>query len=134
MRPLSLFLSRSVCRGNPVPAAELTIWLARTVLDTRSMTNIPYSSPKSFRQLPVEAKALVFIYASAAWARFNPNIPDQSVLLSEIEKVWCIQKLSAEAVSDPDRMTRLLEEHFESLRSELARRVASRMCRSRVSE
>lgn len=117
-----------------MPRAELTIWLTTAVLDTRSMTTIPSSSSKSFSQLPVEAKVLVFIYASAAWARFNRNIPDRSILLSEIEKVWCIQKLSAEAVSDPDRMTYLLEKHFESLRSESARRAARQTCHSRVSE
>lgn len=41
--------------------------------------------------------------------------------------------LSATAVSDPDRMTYLLEKHFESVRSEPDQRAATRLYRSRVS-
>jgi hypothetical protein len=103
-RPLSCSLITR-CVGNPVPAVRLTIWLTRAVLDTPSMTTKLSSSPQSFRELSVEAKTLLFIYASAAWAKFSTNIPDPSILMSEIERIWCSQKLSADAVSDPSRMT-----------------------------
>jgi len=62
----------------------------------------PHSRLESFRRRPYLAP---HIYASAAWARYDNNIPDPSFLLSEIEKVWCSEKLNPGAVSDPDRMS-----------------------------
>ncbi len=79
---------------------------------------------------------MLFIYATAAWARFDANIPDAGVLLSQIEKVWCSQELGPDAVSDPDRVTRLLEKHFEPLFSAAASSVSpsNKSCRVRVSK
>jgi hypothetical protein len=90
----------------------------------------------SFEELSVQARTLLLIYASAAWARYHANIPDPTMLLKEIENAWRTHQLSADAVSDPDRMTLLLEKHFESLRSEAVRRPATRNkpCRSRESQ
>lgn len=97
----------------------------RAVGHTRSMTVIRSSSLQSFRELSAEVRTLLFIYASAAWARRNENIPNTSMLVEELERVWRTHELSADAVSDPDRMTLLLEGHFERMHSEQARTAAT---------
>jgi hypothetical protein len=71
------------------------------------------SSPDlSFAQLPSEARALFFIYASAALARYQSHPPRRSELASELENVWDRHRLTRQDLSDPHRMTRLLEQHF----------------------
>ena len=79
------------------------------------MTDLTFSPSPSFSELSIEAKTLLFIYASAAWALRHPNIPDSTMLLTELENFWCAQQLSADVVSDPHRMTLLLEKHLDSL-------------------
>ncbi len=98
------------------------------------MTTNASSPRQSFRHLSVEARTLLFIYASAAWARLNPNMPDAGVLLSHIENVWSNEQLGPDAASDPDHVTRLLEKHFEPLFSAAASSVApsNKNCRMRV--
>ena len=98
-----------------------TVWRTRVVLHTRIMTK-NQSSFQPFNELSPQAKTLLFIYASAAWARFDPRIPAPSVLLAFIETVWSAQQLGCDAVSDPDRMTRLLEKHLDLLCSAAASR------------
>jgi len=64
-----------------------------------------------FAQLPVEARALFFIYASAALARYRSQPPTTRVA-PELEVAWNINQLSQSDLSDPNRMTHLLEQHF----------------------
>jgi hypothetical protein len=82
------------------------------------MTDVTFSPSQSFSELAIEARTLLSIYASAAWARHHANIPGATMLQTELENFWCAQQLSAEALSDPHRMTALLEKHFESLSSD----------------
>ena len=94
------------------------------------------SSSQPFGELSAQAKTLLFIYASAVWARFDPTIPDPSVLLGHVEKVWYDQQLGPDAVSDPDRVTRLLEKQVQSLCSTITSRpiTPNKRCRVRGSE
>jgi hypothetical protein len=94
------------------------------------MTDVT-SSP-SFWELSVEARTLLFIYASAAWARYHSHIPSPTLLVTELEYFWCNHQLSAEAVSDPHRVTLLLKKHFESLHSDAVRRPAAKSKTSRL--
>lgn len=114
----------------------LPVWRMVILVHTGSMTDIHSSSPRSFEQLSVQARTLLSIYASAAWARRHAHIPNPTRLLTELESFWCAQQLSADALSDPHRMTLLLEKHFESLSPEAVRTpsVKSRTCHSRVSQ
>jgi hypothetical protein len=68
----------------------------------------------SFAQLPSEARAMFFIYASAALARYQSHPPTRSELAQELEIVWDTHRLTRQDLSDPRRMTRLLEQHFAS--------------------
>ena len=79
----------------------------------------------------MEARTLLFIYASAAWARYHSHIPSPTVLLAELEHFWCNHQLSADAVSDPHRLTFLLKKHFESLRPDAVRKPATKNKTSR---
>jgi hypothetical protein len=72
----------------------------------------PFSPDSSFAQLPSEARALFFIYASAALARYQSYPPTRSELAQELETVWDTHRLTRQDLSDPRRMTRLLEQHF----------------------
>jgi len=93
------------------------------------------SSFQSFKELSAQAQTLIFLYALAAWARHHAEIPSPMMLSKELENFWCAQQLCADELSDPNRMTRLLEKHFESVRSDAGRRSATKSmtCRSRVS-
>lgn len=126
---------KSSCCVSSDRMRSLTLWPRRAVVHTLSMTAIQSSSPQSFEELSTEAQTLLFIYASAAWARYHANIPNPTKLLKEVGDVWCTHKLSADAISDPDRMTFLLEKHFEYLPPERARRpsTADKTCHSRES-
>jgi hypothetical protein len=75
------------------------------------MKTIPLPDP-SFAQLPHEARALFFIYASAALARYQSHPPKRSELAQELETVWDTHRLTSQDLSDPYRMTRLLQQHF----------------------
>lgn len=70
-----------------------------------------------FELLPIQARILFFIYASAALARYRSQPPTPSGLASELELAWNRNGLCESDLSDPSRMTRLLEQHFAPLAS-----------------
>lgn len=75
------------------------------------MQNTPLSY-LPFEQLPSEARGLLLIFASAALARYQSHPPKPSELTNSLEAVWNSRRLTRKDLSDPYRMTRLLEEHF----------------------
>jgi hypothetical protein len=62
-----------------------------------------------FAQLPVEARVLFSIFASAALARYRSQIPTSGDLAAGLESVWNANRLTLPDLSDPYRMTALLE-------------------------
>ena len=68
-----------------------------------------------FARLPLEARVLFSIYASAALARYCSTPPVMSQLAAELDDVWTANNLTLRDLSDPYRMTVLLESHFEDL-------------------
>ena len=67
---------------------------------------------RPFRTASVEARVLFAIYASAAWARYRSTPPAMSTLAAELDAVWKTNRLTLRDLSDPYRMTALLESHF----------------------
>ena len=65
-----------------------------------------------FEQLPLEGRTLFFIYAAAALARYQSHRPHPSEPASSLATAWDDHRLTREDLSDPSRMTRLLEEHL----------------------
>jgi hypothetical protein len=63
-----------------------------------------------FSELPTESRALFFIFALAATARFSVHPPTPAELAPQLETVWSGHKLRDEDLADPYRMTALLEE------------------------
>ena len=76
----------------------------------QGMKNIDLHVP--FAQLPIEARVLFAIYASAAWARYRSTPPAMSTLAAELDAVWKANRLTLRDLSDPYRMTALLESYF----------------------
>jgi hypothetical protein len=72
----------------------------------------PLRSHTPFAELSVEARVLFFIYASAAVARFGVYPPTPTQLAPQLEAISNEHKLCDEDLSDPDRLTVLLEEHL----------------------
>jgi hypothetical protein len=72
----------------------------------------PTSSHLSFDRLPIEARTLFFIYASAALASYGSHPPTPFGLAAELEAAWNKNGLCQCDLSDPERMTRLLKDHF----------------------
>jgi hypothetical protein len=88
-----------------------SIWCNAVPGHNRSMED-SYSLHMPFAQLPVEARALFFISASAALARYRSQPPTPSELEADLEAVWNTNRLSKGDLSDPNRLVRLLEEYF----------------------
>jgi hypothetical protein len=65
-----------------------------------------------FAELPVEARALFFIYALGASARFGVHPPTPAELAPQLETIWNEHKLCNADLADPDRITALLEENL----------------------
>lgn len=84
------------------------------------------SSHLPFTQLPVEARVLFFIYASAALARYRYQPPTMHELAPELEAAWTKNWLHKSDLSDPDRMTCLLEQHFAPSAPSTAKKRTSR--------
>jgi hypothetical protein len=82
------------------------------------------SSHLSFDQLPIEARTLFFIYASAALASYGSHPPTPCGLAAMLETAWNENDLCQRDLSDPSRMTRLLKDHFAALTSTQATRPA----------
>jgi len=68
-----------------------------------------YLSHIPFAELPVEARALFFINALAAMARYGPQRPERSELAAVLETIWNGNRLSLKDLSDPFCMTALLK-------------------------
>ena len=73
------------------------------------------SSHQPFEQIPVEARGLLFIYASAALASYQSHPPRYSELIRRLETVWDVYRLTYEDLADSGRMMQLLIEHFAPL-------------------
>jgi hypothetical protein len=68
-----------------------------------------------FAELPVEARALLFINALAAVARFGVQPPKRSELTPVLETIWNGNRLCLKDLSDPFRMTALLKAELASV-------------------
>jgi hypothetical protein len=68
-----------------------------------------------FAELPAEARALLFINALAAVARYGALSPKQSELTPGLETIWNGNRLCLKDLSDPFRMTALLKTEFTSV-------------------
>jgi hypothetical protein len=71
-----------------------------------SSLHIPYA------ELPSQARALFFIIATAALARFGAQRPNQSEMNPVLETIWNRNRLRLQDLSDPFRMTALLKTEF----------------------
>jgi hypothetical protein len=69
----------------------------------------------SHAQLPLEACALLHIYAMAALARFTAFPPQAARLDRQISHIWDANGLTVADLGDPERMTKLLEGYREQL-------------------
>jgi hypothetical protein len=68
-----------------------------------------------FAELPIEARVLFSIFASAALARYRSQIPTSGDMAAGLERVWNANRLTLRELSDPYRMTALLESHSVAL-------------------
>ena len=66
-------------------------------------------SPVPYAELPSEARALLFIFAMGAAARYVANPPKQSELTPLLEAIWNRNRLCRNDLSNPFRMTALIE-------------------------
>ncbi len=73
-----------------------------------SSSHIPYAA------LPSQARALIFINALAAMARYGARPPKQSELIPVLETIWNGNRLRLQHLSDPFHMTALLKKKLES--------------------
>jgi hypothetical protein len=70
-----------------------------------------------FAELPVEARALLFILALGAAARYVAQPPKQSELTPLLETIWNRNRLRPSDLSNPFRITALLETELSSVYS-----------------
>lgn len=68
-----------------------------------------------FEQLPVEARGMFFICASAALASYQSYPPRYSELASHLATAWNAHRLTYEDLADFRRMSRLLKDYFAQL-------------------
>jgi hypothetical protein len=78
-------------------------------MNSISLSHVP------FAELPVEARALIFIHALAAVARYGAQRPEQSELTPVLETIWNGNRLRLKDLSDPFRMTALLKTELASV-------------------
>jgi hypothetical protein len=76
---------------------------------------ISRTSHAPYAELPVEARALLFILAQAAAPRFVAQPPKRSELTPVLEIIWDRNLLSLNDLTDPFRMTALLKMELSSL-------------------
>ena len=72
-------------------------------------------SPVPFAELPVEARALLFIFALGAAARYVGHPPSQSELPPVLETIWNRNRLCPSDLANPFHMTALLETELSSV-------------------
>ena len=65
-----------------------------------------------FVHLPREARVLFSIYASGALACYRSQVPTSANLAAVLAMIWNANRLALRDLSDPDRMTELLESRF----------------------
>jgi hypothetical protein len=85
------------------------------VLGQTLSMNTQYASPVAYAELPVEARALLFIFALGAAARYMGQPPNQSELTPILEAIWNRNRLCRNDLSNPFRMTALLESELLSV-------------------
>jgi hypothetical protein len=68
-----------------------------------------------FAELPVEARALLFIIAQAAAPHFLAQPPERSVLTPTLEIIWDRNLLCLNDFADPFHMTALLKTELSSV-------------------
>ena len=68
-----------------------------------------------FAELPSEARALLFIFAMGAAARYVAQPPKQPELTPLLENIWNRNRLCLNDLADPFRMTALLKTELSSL-------------------
>jgi hypothetical protein len=68
-----------------------------------------------FAELPSEARALLFIFALGAAARYVAQPPRQSELTPLLESIWNRNRLCLSDLANPFRMTALLETELSSV-------------------
>jgi len=66
------------------------------------------------------------MFALAALARYRSEPPTPRGLAAELETAWNTNRLCEIDLSDPDRMTQLLEEYFSPSSSNVSGSVAGR--------
>jgi hypothetical protein len=74
-----------------------------------------FTSHVPFAELPSEARALLFIFAQAAAARYVAQPPKQSELTPLLESIWNRHRLCLSDFANPYRMTALLESELSSV-------------------
>jgi hypothetical protein len=72
------------------------------------------TSHAPFAELPSEARALLFIFAQAAAARYVAQPPKRSELIPLLETIWNRNRLGLNDLANPFRMTALLEAELSS--------------------
>ncbi len=68
-----------------------------------------------FAELTAQARALLFINAMAALARYGVQPPRQSELTPLLETIWNSNQFGLDDLSDPHRMTALLKTELASV-------------------
>ena len=75
----------------------------------------PSTSLVPFAELPSEARALLFIFAMGAAARYGTQSPKPPEMTPILESIWNRRRLCLSDLADPFRMTALLKEELSSV-------------------
>jgi len=78
-------------------------------MNNQSVSAAPYA------ELPVQARALLSIFAQAAAARYVAQPLKQSELIPILESIWDRNRLCLSDFTNPFRMTALLETELSSV-------------------
>lgn len=76
--------------------------------------NNTYELHVPFAELPVEARALLFLFAFSVNARFDVRPPTPGELTPVLERIWNDSELCLVDLSDPNRLTQLFKRGFTS--------------------
>ena len=90
------------------------VWLKVAKCQTPSMYNTGIS-PVPYAKLPSEARALLFIFAMGAAARYVAQQTKRSELDPLLEIIWNRNRLCLSEFANPFRMTALLKTELSSL-------------------
>lgn len=66
----------------------------------------------SYCELPAEARALFTIFGLGAAARFSPTPPRKASLTATLSMIWDAERLTPGDLSDPVKMTELVEQYL----------------------